>query len=147
MNDFWLWAQGSICYEQLTFTDDMSYSRLWAQGFRCYEQLRVVVDMNDSRSWTQSSWWLWTRILARCVPTRLAILAVHLFGENIYFLEKTWSRHLFLFYFFRKNKIRKKTLSMTPYLKKTVCEKPKLGWGLGYLLGRYGIDHSTPLSP
>ena len=29
--------------------------------------------------------------------------------------------------FLRENKIRKKTLSVTPYLEKTVCEKPKSG--------------------
>ena len=32
--------------------------------------------------------------------------------------------------FLRENKIRKKTLSVTLYLKKTVCEKPKLGPGV-----------------
>ena len=45
------------------------------------------------------------------------------------------------------NKIRKKTLSVTPYLEKVVCEKPNLGSGSGYLLKRYGENCSTPLSP
>ena len=54
----------------------------------------------------------------------MAKLAFNLFGEN--FLEKTWSRHLFLFYFLRINKIRKKILSVTPYLKNVAREKPSL---------------------
>ena len=61
----------------------------------------------------------------------------------------TWSRHLFLFYFFkRENKIKKKTLSMTPYLEK-ICllKKSSLVRGSGYLLERYGKDRSAPLSP
>ena len=36
---------------------------------------------------------------------------------------------------------------MTPYLEKVVCEKPDRARGLGYLLGRYGKNRSTPLSP
>ena len=38
----------------------------------------------------------------------------------------TLSHHLFLFFFLKVNKIRKKTLSVTPYLEKVVCEK--LDW-------------------
>ena len=36
--------------------------------------------------------------------------------------------------FLRENKIRKKTLSVTPYLEKTVCEKPKSGSGVRLLI-------------
>ena len=60
-----------------------------------------------------------------------------LFGENFDFFKNTWSRHLFLFYFFlRKNKIIKKTLSETPYLEKTVYGKSKLGPGVRLLIGK-----------
>ena len=43
---------------------------------------------------------------------------------------------LFLFYFLKENKIRKKTLSVTPYLEKTVCEEPNLGSGVKLLIGK-----------
>ena len=65
------------------------------------------------------------------------------------FIKKmTWSRHLFLFYFKRVNKIRKKNPKCDSlFWKRVVCEKPDRIRGSGYLLGRYGKDHSTPLSP
>ena len=47
--------------------------------------------------------------------------------------------------YLKKNKIRKKTLSVTPYLEKTVYEKPKSGTGSGYLLGRYDKKTVAPL--
>ena len=53
----------------------------------------------------------------------------------------------FCFIFKRVNKIRKKTLSVTPYLEKVVCEKPDQAQGLGYLSRRYSKNRSTPLSP
>ena len=53
----------------------------------------------------------------------------------------------FCFIFKRVNKIRKKTLSVTPYLEKVIYEKPDRVRGSGYLSGRYGKDRSTPLSP
>ena len=34
----------------------------------------------------------------------------------------------------RIRKIRKKTLSVTPYLEKTICEKPNLGSGVRLLI-------------
>ena len=52
----------------------------------------------------------------------------------------------FCFIFKRVNKIRKKTLSVTPYLENVVCEKSDRVRGSGYLSGRYGNDCSTPLS-
>ena len=39
--------------------------------------------------------------------------------------------------FLRDNKIKKKTISVTPYLEKTVYGKPKSSLGSGYLLERY----------
>ena len=38
--------------------------------------------------------------------------------------------------FLRENKIRKKTLSVTPYLEKTVCGKPKSSPGVELLIGK-----------
>ena len=43
---------------------------------------------------------------------------------------------IFVLFFLRENKIRKKTLSVTPYLEKTVCEKPNLGSGVRLLIGK-----------
>ena len=53
----------------------------------------------------------------------------------------------FCFIFKRVNKIRKKTLSVTPYLKKVVCEKLDRARESGYLSGRYGKDRNTLLNP
>lgn len=45
----------------------------------------------------------------------------------------------FIFILFLKSKQnKKKTLNVTPYLEKVVCEKPNQGSGSGYLLGSYG---------
>ena len=57
---------------------------------------------------------------------------VILFDENLIFRKKTWSRHLFFFIFKRVNKIRKKTLSTTPYFGK--CDLRKTGSGSGVRL-------------
>ena len=38
--------------------------------------------------------------------------------------------------FLGENKIRKKTLSVTPYLEKTVCGKPKSDLGVRLLIGK-----------
>ena len=70
---------------------------------------------------------LWTYIF-HLRPHLTARLTFHLFFENLIVLKKTWSRQLFLFLFFlRENKIRKKIISVTPYLEKIVCGKPKSG--------------------
>ena len=102
-------------------------------------QLKFKLDL----LWNQR---FWVRSLIEspiCGPTYFTMHS-HSIGETrfffvwwkIWFLEKTWSRHLFLFYFLRKKKIRKKTLSVTPYLEKTVCEKSKLGSGIRLLIGK-----------
>ena len=50
--------------------------------------------------------------------------------------------------FLRENKIRKKTLSVTPYLEKMVCEKPKSGLGGQVTYQESTVkDRNTPLSP
>ena len=69
------------------------------------------------------------------------------FENDFTYSKMTWSCHLFLFYFKRVNKIRKKTLSVTPYFGKGDLRKTRSGSGSGYLAGRYGKDRSTPLSP
>ena len=72
---------------------------------------------------------LWTLHFSRVFPlndnTRF-----YLFGEKYDLLEKSWSRHLLLLLFLREYRIRKKTLSMTPYLEKTVYGKPKSSSGV-----------------
>ena len=41
-----------------------------------------------------------------------------------------------MFYFFRENKIRKKTLSVIPYLENVVYEKSNMGLGARLLIGK-----------
>ena len=55
-----------------------------------------------------------------------------------WFLEKDLESPLIfvLFFFLRENKIRKKTLSVTPYLEKQVCEKPSQGSRVWLLIGK-----------
>ena len=48
--------------------------------------------------------------------------------NDLFIKEMTWSRHLFLFYFKRVNKIRKKTLSVTPYFQKMWFVKNRIGF-------------------
>ena len=63
------------------------------------------------------------------------------FENDFYCLEKmTWSRHLFLFYFKKVNKIIKKTLSATPYFEKGDLRKIGSGSKVRLLIGkvRYG---------
>ena len=47
--------------------------------------------------------------------------------------------------FLREDKIRKKTLSVTPYLEKTVCEKPKSGSGVKLLIRKVRRMIEAPL--
>ena len=75
------------------------------------------------------------RILAHTLPLDGEL---DFYLKNDLFIKKmTWSRHLFLFYFLKKvNKIRKKTLSVTPYLENGVCEKPNRGSEVRLLIGK-----------
>ena len=79
----------------------------------------------------------------------MAQLAFCLFGEkNMIIRKKKLGVTTYYYFFLRENKIRKKTLSVTPYLEKTSCEKTKvLVQESSYLLGRYLQRVSTPLSP
>ena len=79
---------------------------------------------------------VWTPHFARCVPTRWRNSLFILFNENLNFLEKDLSHHLFLFYFFLREKPnkKKKTLSVTLEGKKRVCKKPSLGPGVRLLI-------------
>ena len=67
--------------------------------------------------------------------------------KKIYFLEKDLESQLTFVLFSKGKQIKKKTLSVTPYLEKVIYEKPDRVRGSGYLSGRYGKDRSTPLSP
>ena len=64
------------------------------------------------------------------------LIFFYLFGENFIFRKRLGVATYFCFIFLRENKIRKKTLSVTPYLEKTVCEKPKSGFGVRLLIGK-----------
>ena len=52
---------------------------------------------------------------------------------------------LFFVLFLRENKIRKKTLSVTPFLEKMVCEKPKSGSGVRLLIRKVWRKSEAPL--
>ena len=69
--------------------------------------------------------------------------------KMILFIKKKWLGVVtyFCFIFKRVNKIRKKTINVTPYFGKGGLWKTESSLGLGYLSGRYGKDRSTPLSP
>ena len=71
----------------------------------------------------------------------------HFLFEKYLFFRNDFGSPLIFVLLLKENKIRKKTISVPPYLEKTTYEKPNLGSGSGYLLGRYGKDRSTPLSP
>ena len=62
-------------------------------------------------------------------------LTFNLFSENMIFRKDLESPLIFVL-FLRENKIRKKTLSVTPYLEKMVYGKPKLGSGVRLLIGK-----------
>ena len=76
------------------------------------------------------------RISAHAFSTRWR--ARFLFEKLIFidYLKMTWSRHLFLFYFKRVNKIRKKTLNTTPYFGKGDLRKTGSGSGVRLLIGK-----------
>ena len=97
-----------------------------AKGFRIKFSSQMVIDM----------------YIRYCGP-HISLDEFPLDGELVFylwkklFLEKTWSYHLFLFYFLKgKNKIRNKTLSVTPYLEKTVYEIPNLSPEVRLLIGK-----------
>ena len=71
---------------------------------------------------------MWTPYFAQRVPTRRRDSFFYLFGENVIFRKDLESPLIFVL-FLRENKIRKKTLSVTTYLEKMVCEKTKVGSG------------------
>ena len=50
--------------------------------------------------------------------------------------EKDFESPLIFVLFLRENKIRKKILSMTSYLEKTVCGKPKSSLGVRLPIGK-----------
>ena len=77
---------------------------------------------------------MWTPYFARCVTIRWRDSFFYLFGKNlIFFLFKKKKKNLkssliFIFIFFKgKQNKKKKNLSVTPYLEKTVYGKSKSG--------------------
>ena len=78
---------------------------------------------------------MWTSHIGSMRSHSMVKLSFYLFMKKlIYCLENDLESPLIfvLFFFKRVNKIRKKTLSVTPYSEKGVCEKPN--WGLGVRL-------------
>ena len=67
---------------------------------------------------------MWTSYFAPCVPTQRRNYFFIYLVKNMIFRKNLESQLIFVL-FLRENKIRKKTQSVTPYLEKTVCGKPK----------------------
>ena len=78
---------------------------------------------------------LWTPHFAQCVPTRWQN-SVSIYLWKNWFLEKTWSHHLFLFYFFLKEKQNKKENPKCDSLFENDGSMKNRVWvrGSGYLL-------------
>ena len=53
----------------------------------------------------------------------------HLFGENLIFLKKTWSHHLFLFYFFKGKQNKKEISKCDSLFGKDMSVKTESGFG------------------
>ena len=86
-------------------------------------------------------------IFFTCAPTRLARLSFYLWKFN--FLEKSWSRHLFYFYFKGKIKQERKTLKCDSIIfgKSMSLKNPSLSLGIRLPIGKVPLKGSTPLSP
>ena len=89
--------------------------------------------MRFFRTWLKSSKQTYTIVdpafRAQCVSHSMAS-SIFIWKIDFYSIKKmTWSRHLFLFYFKRVNKIRKKTLSATPYFGKGDLRKNRIAFG------------------
>ena len=77
----------------------------------------------------------------RFVWTRIFHVRPHSIGETHFlfvknwFLKKSWSRHLFYFYFWRENKTRNKTLKkwLHNFWKSVSLKNPSLSPGIRYL--------------
>ena len=78
---------------------------------------------------------LWTPYFSSMSSHSMAQLAFYLFGENM-IIRKDLELPLIFVLFLRENKINKKTLSVIPYLEKTVCGKSKSGLGVRLLIGK-----------
>ena len=88
--------------------------------------------------------YLWTCIFPVCSHSTTR-LPFYLFGEKYDFFRKNLKSPLIFVLFLGKNKIRKKTLSVVPYLEKTVCGKPKSDLGVKLLIGKVWQKTVTPL--
>ena len=67
----------------------------------------------------------------------MAKLVFFIYLVKIWFLEKDFESPLIFVLFFKgKTKQERKTLSVTPYLEKQVCEKPSQGLGVKLLIGK-----------
>ena len=69
--------------------------------------------------------------------------------EKLIFEKKSWSRHLFYFYFWRENKTRNKTLKkwLHNFWKSVSLKNPSLSPGIRLPIGKVPLKGSTPLSP
>ena len=91
----------------------------------------------------------------RLLWTRIFHVRPHSIGETRFlfvknwFLKKSWSRHLFYFYFWRENKTRNKTLKkwLHNFWKSVSLKNPSLSPGIRLPIGKVPLKGCTPLSP
>ena len=104
-------------------------------------------------SLSNSSPTLFSFFLFYLIWTRIFHMRPHLIGETRFYLWKNCfgksELPLILFYFKRKNKIRKKTLKkwLHSIWKSVSLKNPSLGPGINLLIGKVPLKSSTPLSP
>ena len=115
------------------------------------DQLNVTFSLTSVQAWSSKSPAespICGPAFFTCVPTRSARLAFYLFVK-IWFFEKSWSRHLFYFYFWRENKTRNKTLKkwLHKFWKSVSLKNPSLSPGIRLPIGKVPLKGSTPLSP
>ena len=147
----WHWFGKEVCY--LLFSGDMlsnEKSKCNSFAHKMVIQLDVFATSMKHRIYyhVKSTCVICGFAFFTCAPTRSARLAFYLFVKN-WFLKKSWSRHLFYFYFWRENKTRNKTLKkwLHKFWKSVSLKNPSLSPGIRLLIEKVPLGGSTPLSP
>ena len=75
------------------------------------------------------------RLMRSHSMAKLVFFFIYFVKKN-WFLEKSWSRHLFLFYFFKGKQNKKENPKCDSWRKIQVCEKLSLGPRVRLLIGK-----------
>ena len=122
---------------------------LGKRGYPLIDQLNATFSSTSVQVWFSKSPAkspIYGPVFFTCVPTRSARLAFYC--EKL-ILKKSWSRHLFYFYFEGKIKQERKTLKkwLHSFGKSMSLRNLSLGSGIRLLIGKVPLGGSTPLSP